>query len=613
MSSVRFGNRADVDWLPRRPSGVSNVNGCDSQPAAKPPEWKDRIVMRYQAVALDFDGTLAHDGHVRSDVIEALARLRDSGRRLIVVTGRELPDLLRLLPRPELFHRIVAEDGGLLYDPETGDERPLAAAPPPELVSMLRERGVAPLSVGRVVIATWDPHQHSVLESIHVLGLQHRITFNKGAVMVLPPGVNKGSGLASALRELSLSPRNTVAVGDAENDHAMFDLAERSVAVMNALPAAKHNADLVTNGDHGAGVLEVVQSLLTDDMASWRPSTERRPILLGKNPAGDALSTAGPAQQILIVGPPRIGKSTVTAGILERFIDGGYQCCVIDPEGDYESLTAAVAIGDVERPPVLSEIVQVLEHPDQSVVVNMLGVPYDERPAFFQHLIYQIQELRHLTGRPHWLIADEAHHLMPSALESEVTLARAHQGTVLVTVDPTHLPTAILQSTDIVIALGPTAELTVRHIAAVTESEAPELPVVDDSDSQAMVWFRTGNGSVAPMLVWPPRIQHRRHRRKYAQGDLGPARSFYFCGPDRHCNLRAANLIEFMAIADQLDAASWRFHLDKGDYTRWFRDVIGDNELVYEVERLEEQSDIPAAELRTQLREAIERRYTLPV
>ena len=47
--------------------------------------------------------------------------------------------------------------------------------------------------------------------------------FNKGAVMILPSGVNKATGLAAALEELGLSPHNVVGVGDAENDHAFLE------------------------------------------------------------------------------------------------------------------------------------------------------------------------------------------------------------------------------------------------------------------------------------------------------------------------------------------------------------------------------------------------------
>ena len=103
---------------------------------------------------------------------------------------------------------------------------------------------------------------------IGALGLDLRVILNKGAVMVLPPSIDKATGLAAALNELKLAPRNTVAVGDAENDHPLLDACGCGVAVANALPALKDRADFVTRGDHGAGVTELIDRLIADDLAS---------------------------------------------------------------------------------------------------------------------------------------------------------------------------------------------------------------------------------------------------------------------------------------------------------------------------------------------------------
>lgn len=225
------------------------------------------MTMRYHALACDFDGTLAWNGYVDPQTIEALTALHQSGRRLLLVTGRELDDLLPLVPSISLFDRVVAENGGVLYDPETQDERLLTTPPPASFVEDLRARGVQPLSVGKAIVATWHPHEMTVLDTINQHGLEHHVIFNKGAVMVLPPGVNKASGLLTALYELHLSPRNTVCIGDAENDQTMFHACELAVAVNNALAPVKANADLVTAGHHGQGVAELIQKLLATDLS----------------------------------------------------------------------------------------------------------------------------------------------------------------------------------------------------------------------------------------------------------------------------------------------------------------------------------------------------------
>ena len=47
--------------------------------------------MRYIAIATDYDNTLAVDGRVERETIAALERLIQSGRKIILVTGRLLP------------------------------------------------------------------------------------------------------------------------------------------------------------------------------------------------------------------------------------------------------------------------------------------------------------------------------------------------------------------------------------------------------------------------------------------------------------------------------------------------------------------------------------------
>ncbi len=218
-------------------------------------------MVRYRAFATDFDGTIAHDGQVDDDTVEALERARASGLCLLLVTGRELPDLFDTFEHVRLFDRIVAENGALLYAPATGRVRQLAPPPPPPLIDRLTHEGV-PFSVGTSIVATVEPHEHVVLEAIRDLGLEWHVVFNKGSVMVLPPGVTKATGLGPALDELGTSPEETIAVGDAENDHAFLSMCGLKVAVSNALPSLKEVADVVTVAARGEGVTELIDALL---------------------------------------------------------------------------------------------------------------------------------------------------------------------------------------------------------------------------------------------------------------------------------------------------------------------------------------------------------------
>lgn len=237
--------------------------------------------MRYLVLCCDYDGTLARGGRVSAETVAALHRLLGSGRRLVMVTGREPDELQTVFPRLELFERVVAENGAVLYTPASREEKLLAARPPQRFIDMLAERGVSPISVGRVIVATREPHESTVLQTIHDLGLELQVIFNKGAVMVLPAGVDKASGLAVALEDLGLSPHNAVGIGDAENDHAFLSLCEASAAVANALPTLKESADFVTPSDHGTGVIELIEELLVDDLALGEGLLRRHHILLG--------------------------------------------------------------------------------------------------------------------------------------------------------------------------------------------------------------------------------------------------------------------------------------------------------------------------------------------
>jgi HAD superfamily hydrolase (TIGR01484 family) len=222
--------------------------------------------MRLRALASDYDGTLADDGRVDGETVAALERFVRSGRRLLLVTGREVGDLLAVMDRLDLFDRVVAENGALLYRPAERERVPLAEPPPEAFVARLRERGVSPLSTGTVIVGTREQNRPVVLETIRELGLELAVILNKGAVMVLPSGVDKAYGLAVALAELGVSARDTVGVGDAENDHTFLAACECAVAVANALPAVKERCDLVTERDHGGGVVELIDRIIQTDL-----------------------------------------------------------------------------------------------------------------------------------------------------------------------------------------------------------------------------------------------------------------------------------------------------------------------------------------------------------
>src|SRR4030095_2275680 len=248
------------------------------------------------------------------------------------------------------------------------------------------------------------PNEIVVLEVIRDLGLELHVVFNKGAVMVLPAGIPRASGLAAPLDRLRLSPRNVVAVGDAENDHSMLSFAEYAAAVGNAVPMLKEAADLVLANDNGEGVSELVDGLVAHDLTAPPLSPRRRTILLGHNDSGEEITIPPAGVNLLLAGSSGSGKSVLAIGVLERLGARGYQFCVIDPEGDYEVFPRVILLGGPNHAPAVPDILPALEQAAANVVVSLVGLRLQDRPAFFAALLPRLQELRVQTGRPHWLL-----------------------------------------------------------------------------------------------------------------------------------------------------------------------------------------------------------------
>src|SRR2546421_5279770 len=369
--------------------------------------------MYFIALATDYDGTLAEDGVVADETVAALRSFRQSGRKLLLVTGLEL-----------------------------------------------------------------------------------QIVFNKGAVMVLPAGVNKASGLAAALARLRLSPLNVVGIGDAENDHAFLRACGCAVAVANALPMVKADAEIVTSAPRGAGVVEMVRRILEGDLAEIAPTIERQTVEIARDPQGEPVRLHPQCGGVLIVGTSGGGKSTAATGLIEKIIERGFQLCVIDPEGDYADLENALALGDAKSPPRLPEIVELLGKPEQSLVVTLLGVDVAERPRFLAEFMPALSSLRVETARPHWLVIDEAHHLLPSAWNgAPLVLPQEFAATILITVQAEHVAAEALQGIDYILALGNEADRAVRSFCKAVEEPPPSPPgqriAGQTTDrGQALFWSR---------------------------------------------------------------------------------------------------------------------------
>ncbi|NUT90072.1 HAD-IIB family hydrolase [Pseudomonas corrugata] len=559
--------------------------------------------MHFLALAVDYDGTIAESGNVPAQVCTALATLRDSGRKLLLITGRELQALKHHFDRLDLFDLVVAENGALLYDPRTDTEELIADSASTELVQRLREKGVSPLSVGRSVIATWHPFEGAVITSIRELGLELQMTFNKDAVMVLPSGVNKASGLSAALLRLGICELNVVGVGDAENDHAFLAICGCAAAVNNAIESIKAQADVCLRNDHGQGVCELIDMLLEKDAALV--PVERIGMELGQTADARKVWLA-PESVMLVIGNSGSGKSSYVTWLTERMVEARQGFCIIDPEGDYLSLDGAVTVGGLTVPPTTEESLHHLLLARLNVVVSTLALDPPARVQLFGELLPFIQQLRSTSGRPYWLVVDEAHYMLPHCAAWPAGFL-ANMGAVIVALDFEQVCPSVLEVVDVLVTLGSTARELVQRFAQHTQRSSPDFAPRTSAPEYCCLWeLRKGN-EVVQMTPQQPQQKHHRHSGKYAAGDVGDWHAFYFPSLDQ----RASNLAEFLSSLARLDDGAFCQHRQAGDFSNWFREVIRDDVLANETHLLETDASVASQDALARIARLVQARYHL--
>ena len=162
--------------------------------------------MKFSVLALDYDGVIARDGHAHSAVLEAIREARARQIVTVLVTGRIMSDLRRVLPEQGLFDAIVAENGAVLAFPR-GRTRLLGRSPSQAFLEELSRLEVA-FKIGECVLEADASAAPKILDAVRNLELPLMLVFNRGRVMVLPQGINKATGLREALNTLRLSLHN---------------------------------------------------------------------------------------------------------------------------------------------------------------------------------------------------------------------------------------------------------------------------------------------------------------------------------------------------------------------------------------------------------------------
>ena len=141
--------------------------------------------------------------------------------------------------------------------------------------------------------------------------------------------------------------------------------------------------------------------------------------------------------------------------LTERMAEKQFEFCVIDPEGDYEGLQRAISIGRDSKSPTAEEALTLVRETGVNLVINTVALNMSDRQRLFDSLIGPVAELRARTGRPHWLLVDEAHQMLSAAtVRAWRHLLKDLPATIFVTVSPEFLAADMLKTVDVVLGLG---------------------------------------------------------------------------------------------------------------------------------------------------------------
>ncbi len=557
--------------------------------------------MKFAALALDYDGTIAVDGVFDPAVREAVAEARRRGIVVILVTGRQLADLHRIAGDLTCFDVIVGENGAVLEFPSSGRHVVVGHAPNPTFLQELTRRGV-PFAAGESVIEADANWAATILEVIRSLEQPLILTFNRGRLMVLPQAVAKSTGLRHALLALRVSIHNTVAIGDAENDHDLIEACEVGVAVGWGSAALRAVADEVIAGTGPSAVADYIQRVSQQPRLSAGQMGRRR-LILGRQHNGDEVSLAVRGRTILIAGEPGTGKSWLAGLVCEQSILQGYCVCIIDPEGDYRSLEAlpsVITLGGDDPPPHARELLRALRHPDVSVIIDLSKLSRREKREYVRTLLPLLVTLRRSTGLPHKILLDEAHYFL-SGPDSSHLIDPELAGYILVTFRVSGLAPAIRMTGDAVVMVTRETDRdeanTLLQLCRPQPCAAVSPDVFRDlqtTEAALLPGAEEAHGHVRRFQLAPRLTSHVRHRTKYLDMPVPDAQAFVFTGDGRP-GARARTLKAFTGLLAALPADRLAGHLRRHDFSRWVEEVFRDRPLaahLHTVEARVESDDV---------------------
>lgn len=540
----------------------------------------------YRAVALDLDGTLTTGGWPAATVLDVIDALRADGIRMLLVTGRILADLdIEFAGLADRFDLVVGENGCVLRAADW--TRPLADPLEPALLNRLHQAGVR-VRRGEVILAADGGADHVALDAIESLGLDVHLVRNRDALMLLPAGVTKGTGLREALAEIGVSPHNTIAVGDAENDHALLATAGLGVAVGNAVESLRQRADLVLPVANGAGVTDLLTGpILTGEQ---RVRSLRRRIVLGSDATGRPTAVPAAQTNLLITGGSESGKSYLAGLVIEQLVALGYVLLIVDPEGDHVSLGALRGVTVLAGPklPDPADLPATYRQGTTCLVLDLSRLGPIAREQYLGESWPAVLAYRAESGLPHWIVVDEAQNLAVCRTSGQPRDgAVGDWGLCLVSYLPLHLAPDLLARMEWRVELSPGG-----RTAILSPPDRPPYP------------FTLGRRAT----------RHVRHWHKYVDAQLPVGLRFVFRDNDSMAGPVADNLRAFVAALRTVPDPIIAFHAGRADFSRWLADAYRDHVLASLVATTEHDlaGHGDADRTRRTLIELVSFRYLLP-
>lgn len=565
-----------------------------------------------RAVALDYDGTVSTGPRPEPATLDALARAR-SGHTLVLVTGRILEELRADFPDvDDHFDLVVAENGAVLS--RGGATRDLTPPVDPGLGGALAKRGV-PVRRGRVLLACDAVHEPTVREEADRLGVDCQLIRNRSALMVLPRGVTKATGVLEGLAELGISRHRTIAVGDAENDGSLLDACAMGIAVADAVQALKDHADLVLDHPNGRGVRELLDGSVL--AGQQRVHSRRWQVVLGTDASGAPVRIPANDVNVLITGASGTGKSYAAGLLTEQLLSLGYTVLVLDTAGEHRALATlpdTLTLGGSGDPlPPPERIGELLSHELTGLVLDLSLLPDPARNGYLEEVATAVAGHRSQTGLPDWVVMEEAHLLAGGVAQPLIDGGGSSH--CLATYHPMELSPSITDDIDVVLAApggGAGLDQTLAYVAAFSgrDEDDVEKALTDVPGRGALVIRRSAPGDLVPVFLGAREVGHVRHRNKYAEADLPNHLRFYFYAGDGQPGPVAGNIGQFRDVLSVCDDRFIAYHAPRGDFSRWIYEVLADpwlGDQAAEIERSYDDGD--EERVREHLALAMEARY----